>query len=255
MPARACSRGSRGWTLLAAAVPGDRAAPSWLGRSRRCPTGSARWTTSPISISISRARWACAMPCWSAPIRRLDRSRDGSAQHAGFRASGAGRAARHQGRRRDRPRHRRHARDAARRVSCAWPGPIPTTGEIDIHALPESELAAIVRGREALALFGWKPYMHNPRLKRWLHRIDIPTLLLWGERDGIVTPDIWRGVARRDSRVAHGDDRRCRAFPALGAAGGVRRARARFIGRTEETSQCAPGISPRWPITRHGKRA
>jgi len=44
-----------------------------------------------------------------------------------------------------------------------------------------------VRGREALALYGWKPYMHNPRLKRWLHRIDRPTLLLWGAQDGIVS--------------------------------------------------------------------
>jgi pimeloyl-ACP methyl ester carboxylesterase len=30
--------------------------------------------------------------------------------------------------------------------------------------------------------------MHNPHLKRWLHRIDVPTLLLWGEQDGIVRP-------------------------------------------------------------------
>ena len=37
--------------------------------------------------------------------------------------------------------------------------------------------------------------MHNPRLKHWLHRIDLPTLLLWGEQDGIVTPaygERWR---------------------------------------------------------------
>ena len=37
--------------------------------------------------------------------------------------------------------------------------------------------------------------MHNPHLKRWLHRIDIPTLLLWGEQDGIVRPsygEAWR---------------------------------------------------------------
>jgi pimeloyl-ACP methyl ester carboxylesterase len=66
-------------------------------------------------------------------------------------------------------------------------------GEIDYTALPENELAAIVRGREALALFGWKPYMHNPRLKRWLHRIDIPTLLLWGEQDRIVMPSYGEG--------------------------------------------------------------
>jgi pimeloyl-ACP methyl ester carboxylesterase len=29
--------------------------------------------------------------------------------------------------------------------------------------------------------------MHNPRLRRWLHRIDMPTHLLWGEQDGIVS--------------------------------------------------------------------
>jgi pimeloyl-ACP methyl ester carboxylesterase len=41
--------------------------------------------------------------------------------------------------------------------------------------------------------------MHNPRLKHWLHRIDLPTLLLWGERDGIVTPaygERWRELVR-----------------------------------------------------------
>jgi pimeloyl-ACP methyl ester carboxylesterase len=30
--------------------------------------------------------------------------------------------------------------------------------------------------------------MHNPRLRRWLHRIDRPTLLLWGAADRIVAP-------------------------------------------------------------------
>jgi pimeloyl-ACP methyl ester carboxylesterase len=35
--------------------------------------------------------------------------------------------------------------------------------------------------------------MHNPRLKRWLHRIDRPSLLLWGAEDGIVTPSYGEG--------------------------------------------------------------
>lgn len=76
-------------------------------------------------------------------------------------------------------------------MRLAWAD--PARGEIDHTALPEAELAAIARGREALALFGWKPYMHNPRLKRWLHRIDRPTLLLWGEQDRIVTPAYGEG--------------------------------------------------------------
>jgi pimeloyl-ACP methyl ester carboxylesterase len=64
----------------------------------------------------------------------------------------------------------------------------PAKGERDLMQLPQTELAGIARGREAFTRFGWKPYMHNPHLKRWLHRVDIPTLLLWGEQDGIVSP-------------------------------------------------------------------
>jgi pimeloyl-ACP methyl ester carboxylesterase len=78
-----------------------------------------------------------------------------------------------------------HAIPRAEFMRLAWAD--PAKGEIDYTKLPETELAAIARGREALCVFGWKPYMHNPRLRRWLHRIDIPTHLLWGEQDGIVS--------------------------------------------------------------------
>jgi pimeloyl-ACP methyl ester carboxylesterase len=79
-----------------------------------------------------------------------------------------------------------HAIPRAEFMRLAWAD--PSKGEIDYTRLPATELAGIARGREALAVFGWKPYMHNPRLRRWLHRIDIPTHLLWGEQDGILTP-------------------------------------------------------------------
>jgi pimeloyl-ACP methyl ester carboxylesterase len=76
-----------------------------------------------------------------------------------------------------------HAVAHAEFLRLSWAD--PAKGEIDTTALPDTELAGIARGREALAVFGWKPYMHNPRLKRWLHRIDIPTHILWGEQDRI----------------------------------------------------------------------
>jgi pimeloyl-ACP methyl ester carboxylesterase len=82
-------------------------------------------------------------------------------------------------------------------VRLAWAD--PAKGERDLMQMPETELASIARGREAFARFGWKPYMHNPHLKRWLHRIDVPTLLLWGEQDGIVRPsygEAWRTEIR-----------------------------------------------------------
>jgi pimeloyl-ACP methyl ester carboxylesterase len=84
-----------------------------------------------------------------------------------------------------------HAMSQAEYLRAAWAD--PAKGAVDFASLPESELAAIVLGREAFALYGWKPYMHNPRLKRWLHRIDRPTLLLWGAEDGIVTPAYGEG--------------------------------------------------------------
>jgi pimeloyl-ACP methyl ester carboxylesterase len=86
-----------------------------------------------------------------------------------------------------------HAMSRDEYLRLAWAE--PAKGERDLMQLPETELAAMARGREAFTLFGWKPYMHNPHLKRWLHRIDLPTLLLWGERDGIVSTsygEMWR---------------------------------------------------------------
>jgi pimeloyl-ACP methyl ester carboxylesterase len=86
-----------------------------------------------------------------------------------------------------------HALTRPEYMRLAWAD--PAKGERDLTQLPETEIAGIARGREAFARFGWKPYMHNPRLKHWLHRIDIPTLLLWGERDGIVSTaygEAWR---------------------------------------------------------------
>jgi len=44
------------------------------------------------------------------------------------------------------------------------------------------------RNRESAALFGWSPYMNNPKLKGRLHRVRMPTLVLWGDSDRIVTP-------------------------------------------------------------------
>jgi len=58
----------------------------------------------------------------------------------------------------------------------------------DYAKLDDSELLAIARDREATALYGWRPYMHDPALAHWLHRITRPTLVLWGKEDGIVTP-------------------------------------------------------------------
>jgi pimeloyl-ACP methyl ester carboxylesterase len=58
-------------------------------------------------------------------------------------------------------------------------------------------LVAHARNREALCLYAWHPYMYNPRLARWLARIAVPTLVLWGASDRVVTPAYGRAYAAR----------------------------------------------------------
>ena len=56
--------------------------------------------------------------------------------------------------------------------------------------MPEAEVRTVARNREATARYGWSPYMHDPKLKQRLHRIRIPTLMLWGTADRIVCADL-----------------------------------------------------------------
>ena len=64
-----------------------------------------------------------------------------------------------------------------------WPG---------APGFSEEELTGVLRAMETVSLLGWKPFMHNPKLLRRLHRIKIPTLVLWGESDRVVSPDYGR---------------------------------------------------------------
>jgi pimeloyl-ACP methyl ester carboxylesterase len=66
----------------------------------------------------------------------------------------------------------------------------------DTAKMTDDELAAMFRGRETLALLTWEPWMHNPKLKRRLHRIAAPTLFIRGESDGLVSESYLGAYAR-----------------------------------------------------------
>ena len=66
---------------------------------------------------------------------------------------------------------------------------------VGLGTYSEDELVTILRNRQTTALFSWRPFMHNPKLRAWLRRIDVPTLVLWGESDRIVTPEYGRAYA------------------------------------------------------------
>jgi pimeloyl-ACP methyl ester carboxylesterase len=65
----------------------------------------------------------------------------------------------------------------------------------DYATLDDREALAIARDREATSLYGWKPYMHDPALAHWLHRVTRPALVLWGEQDGIAAPSYGERLA------------------------------------------------------------
>ena len=83
------------------------------------------------------------------------------------------------------------APDEQMRISWYDPSNAP-----DPQSMTDEELQIFASNRIAHGLYTWEPYMHNPKLPYRLHRIDIPTLLIWGEGDGIVTPSY--GEAFRD---------------------------------------------------------
>ena len=63
----------------------------------------------------------------------------------------------------------------------------PKAGARDYKAMPDADVMVAARNREALARFAWSPFMHDPKLKHRLHRIKIPTLILWGAADRIAS--------------------------------------------------------------------
>src|SRR5262245_41573398 len=63
----------------------------------------------------------------------------------------------------------------------------PKAGERDYKAMADADVMVTARNREALARFAWSPFMHDPKLKHRLHRIRIPTLILWGIGDRVTS--------------------------------------------------------------------
>ena len=72
----------------------------------------------------------------------------------------------------------------------------PERAAPDHSGLDDAEALSIASDRAATTLYGWRPYMHDPGLRRWLHRVSAPTLVLWGQSDGIVSPDYGEELCR-----------------------------------------------------------
>ena len=74
-------------------------------------------------------------------------------------------------------------------------GPFGLGWQMHVQDMSDDELVLLARSWDALCLYAWRPHLFNPRLKRWLHRIRMPTLVLWGASDRIVSPEYGRAYS------------------------------------------------------------
>lgn len=61
----------------------------------------------------------------------------------------------------------------------------PAAWSFDPGTASEDEIHVKLRNRESVTLFAWSPYMYSPNLVHRLHRIRVPSLVLWGTSDEI----------------------------------------------------------------------
>jgi pimeloyl-ACP methyl ester carboxylesterase len=54
------------------------------------------------------------------------------------------------------------------------------------RSLSEEESDRLLTNRFMAARLAWEPRWFNPALEKWLHRIRVPALLLWGENDKLL---------------------------------------------------------------------
>ena len=94
-----------------------------------------------------------------------------------------------------------HPADRVRAMRFCDPALDP---QADMTGLSKAAALAVARQREAVAKLCWDPYLHNPALRPRLNRVTVPTLVVWGAKDGMTLPKYGRALARAlpDSRFA-----------------------------------------------------
>ncbi|MFG2309080.1 alpha/beta fold hydrolase [Streptomyces sp. NPDC048566] len=77
----------------------------------------------------------------------------------------------------------------------------PARFAVDPGTLTEDRIAARRADMATMRVLAGEPYMHDPTLLDRLDRVSIPTLVLWGESDRVVTPAYGRAYAAAFARA------------------------------------------------------
>ena len=66
----------------------------------------------------------------------------------------------------------------------------PKFAEVRLAREPSEEDRDIaLKNHFSTAKLSWHPRFYNPELQKWLHRVDVPTLILWGDSDKVFPPE------------------------------------------------------------------
>ena len=60
----------------------------------------------------------------------------------------------------------------------------------DVRHAPADDAFRAQQPKNALmtARVAWRPRFYDPQLTKWLHRLELPALILWGDRDAVFPP-------------------------------------------------------------------
>lgn len=71
----------------------------------------------------------------------------------------------------------------------------PAAFRIDPTKMSDQQKAGMAANRVALAVYGGRPSIGDPSLRGRLQKVEVPTLVLWGESDGVYPPEYGRAYA------------------------------------------------------------
>jgi pimeloyl-ACP methyl ester carboxylesterase len=81
-------------------------------------------------------------------------------------------------------------------LPAIWYGDPAKAPLAELATFDDEDFLYLARAQEALARYCWQPYMHDPKLRHRLQRIEVPTLVVHGSNDRLVlTPRYYEQYA------------------------------------------------------------
>jgi pimeloyl-ACP methyl ester carboxylesterase len=99
----------------------------------------------------------------------------------------------------------------------------------DPAALGQEQLAAQAANQRTLAVYAGERFTHDPKLRRRLHRVAVPALVIWGEQDGIAPVGYGRAYAEAFPRGRFVPIAGAGHFPHIEQPGGTMAAIGEFV--------------------------